>query len=78
MTPNDVHHGQADDKLLLRQNVLLSAYDNNPDRFVLGTPKKKELAKEVWINRPLEAYLNKGKTTELTQAPQSSSVLAVA
>lgn len=84
MTPNDVHHGLADEKLVLRQNVLLSAYDNNPNRFVLGTPKKKEMPKEVWINRPVEAALEKGKIGELTnqdnalaQSPQSSLALAV-
>ena len=85
LTPNDVHHGRADDKLLLRQNVMLSAYDNNPGRFVLGSPKKKELPKEVWINRPKEAAPDKGKTAEPTsqgnvlgQPPQSGLALAVA
>ena len=79
LTPKDVHQGLADDKLLLRQNVMMSAYDNSPDRFVLGSPKKKELAKEVWINRPRKAAPDKSKTAEptsqgnvLAQPPQAA------
>ena len=75
LTPKDVHHGLADEKLSLRQNVLLSAYDNNPNRFVLGTPKKKEIPKEVWINRPTAEPMSQGNV--LAQPPQSGLVLAV-
>jgi putative transposase len=75
LTPNDVHCGRADEKLILRQNVLLSAYGNNPDRFVLGTPKKKEMPKEVWINRPTEAATDQGNM--LAQPLQSGLALAV-
>ena len=81
LTPNDVHRGLADEKLILRQNVLLSAYDNNPNRFVLGTPKKKELPKEVWINRPVEAAPDQSERSQgnvLAQPRQIGLVLAVA
>jgi putative transposase len=84
LTPRDVHYGLADEKLSSRQAVLLSAYGNNPDRFVLGRPKKKELPKEVWINRPVEAAPDKGKTAELeshgnvlAQPPRSGWALAL-
>jgi transposase InsO family protein len=75
LTPNDVHRGLAEEKLILRQNVLLSAYDNNPNRFVLGTPKKKEIPKEVWINRPVEAAPDQGNV--LAQPLQDGLALTV-
>jgi putative transposase len=38
----------------VRQRVLLSAYQQNPERFPRGVPKVPELPQEVWINRPAQ------------------------
>jgi putative transposase len=52
LTPADVHYGRAQQMLLARQQVLQSAYERNPDRFVSGCSKTVELPKAVWINPP--------------------------
>jgi len=52
LTPADVHYGRAQAVLQLRQHVLQSAYDKNPERFVKGLPKPLQLPAAVWINPP--------------------------
>ena len=52
MTPHDVHHGLAAERLVDRTAVLVKAHAAHPERFVRGLPKHRELPKEVWINRP--------------------------
>lgn len=55
LTPKDVHVGQADTIIEQRQDVMNSAYDLHPERFVKGQPKLKRLSKKVWINKPRAA-----------------------
>jgi hypothetical protein len=52
LTPHDVHHGLADQRLAERAVVLQQAYKAHPERFVNGPPRVPELARAVWINPP--------------------------
>jgi putative transposase len=54
VTPAMLHHGQADQVIRARQQVLLAAYTAHPDRFVQGPPKPPPLPDAVWINQPKE------------------------
>ena len=40
--------------LAARQEVLLAAYKEHPERFPRGVPRPAELPKAVWINPPVE------------------------
>ena len=66
LTPNDVHHGLAENKLNQRSIVLATAFAAHPERFTSGLPTPASLPRTVWINKP--------KTEERTVA----TVLAVA
>lgn len=52
LTPADVHYERADQILQQRQEVLLTAYEKYPDRFVKGPSVLKPLSRAVWINAP--------------------------
>jgi putative transposase len=52
LTPATVHCGQAVETIAARQQVLVSAYEVHPERFVRGTPKPPALPTAVWINPP--------------------------
>ncbi len=52
MTPAVVHHGQVEQVLQQRQQVLDAAYAAHPDRFVRGKPTPPKLPDVVWINEP--------------------------
>jgi len=52
MTPATVHYGQAQAVYQHRQQVLQTAYQSHPERFVRGLPTPPELPTAVWINRP--------------------------
>jgi putative transposase len=52
MTPAMVHYGHAEERNRNRQEVLLRAHKEHPERFVRGVPKVIELPKEVYINPP--------------------------
>jgi len=52
LTPSDVHHGRANERIAARQVVLDAAYDAHPERFVRGRPKALQLAPASYINRP--------------------------
>ena len=52
VTPSMLHYGQADQAVAKRQEVLVAAYANHPERFVNGVPTPPSLPKEVWINPP--------------------------
>jgi putative transposase len=54
LTPATVHHGQAGEVLAARQEVLRSAYQAHPERFVRGEPRPAELPRAVWINPPAQ------------------------
>jgi putative transposase len=51
LTPATVHYGRAEEVLRKRHAVLLQAYQAHPERFA-RPPRRQELPREVWINRP--------------------------
>ena len=53
LTPADVHFGRAHEVLDQRQQVLQSAYQKNPERFVKGISIPAQLPSAVWINPPV-------------------------
>jgi putative transposase len=52
LTPHDVHHGLAPQRLAQRAVVLQLAHQAHPERFVRGMPKPPQIQTEVWINKP--------------------------
>ena len=52
MTPATVHAGQAPLVREQRQQILQTAYDAHPERFVKGPPQLPPLPDAVWINPP--------------------------
>ena len=52
LTPHDVHHGLAEQRLSARATVLKAAYVAHPERFVRGISTARQLPTEVWINKP--------------------------
>ena len=52
LTPADVHHGRAAQRLAARATVLATAYAAHPERFPAGAPQPRALPGEVWINPP--------------------------
>jgi putative transposase len=52
LTPADVHHGLAGQRIAMRATVLAAAYDAYPERFPGGLPQPRACPREVWINRP--------------------------
>jgi len=52
LTPADVHFGRTKAMLDQRQQVLQSAYQKNPKRFVKGVSIPAQLPSAVWINPP--------------------------
>jgi len=53
LTPEVVHEGRQNEVLNRRQEVLLKAFEENPNRFPGGKPKVGVLPAEVWINKPI-------------------------
>lgn len=54
LTPHDVHHGLAAERLADRAKVLAAAYQAHPERFPHGLPTPGELPRAVWINKPVK------------------------
>jgi putative transposase len=52
LTPRDVHHGLAAQRIAARATVLTAAYSAHPERFPGGLPQPRACPREVWINRP--------------------------
>ena len=55
LTPAMVHYGSADNVLAKRQQVLDTAYEAHPERFVSKPPTPPRQPNAVWINPPLTA-----------------------
>ena len=51
LTPSDVHHGRAHERIAARQVALDAAYTSHPERFVRGRPTALQLAPASYINR---------------------------
>ena len=60
LTPAAVHYGQAEQIHAQRQEVLLRAYQQNPERFVRRPPTPPGLPTAVWINPPAKAPVREG------------------
>ena len=52
LTPADVHHGLAEQRIAARTTVLAAAYAARPERFPGGLPQPRACPQEVWINQP--------------------------
>ncbi len=52
MTPDQVHHGQADAVYAARQETLDRVFRINPERFVRKRPEPPAKPIEAWINPP--------------------------
>ena len=52
MAPAVVHYGLAEQLLAARQETLLAAYREHPERFVRRPPQPPVLPQEAWINPP--------------------------
>ena len=52
LTPSDVHHGLAEERVAARAVVLARAYAEHPERFPAGRPHPPARPEEVWINPP--------------------------
>ena len=52
LTPADVHHSRAEERVAARADVLTAAYAAHPERFSAGPPQPPALPVEVWINPP--------------------------
>ena len=61
LTPADMHHGLAEQRVAARTAVLAAAYAAHPERFPGGLPQPPPHPVEVWINRP------KAQATEETR-----------
>ena len=52
LTPADVYHGLAEQRVVTRATVLATAYAAHPERFPAGPPHPPAPPVEVWINPP--------------------------
>jgi len=52
LTPSDVHHGLAEQRVAARATVLATAYAAHPERFPAGLPQPPARPEAVWINPP--------------------------
>ena len=52
LTPESVHSGRSGEILAARQVVLANAYAANPERFVRGMPRPRQVPAAAWINPP--------------------------
>lgn len=66
MTPEQVHYGLAQKVYDNRCQVLLSAYEKNPERFKGMVPKPHALPKAAWINKPKTEELESNLLTEVS------------
>ena len=54
LTPADLHCGRGTQILTARHEVMLKAFNGNPQRFNGRAPKIADLPTEVWINKPIQ------------------------
>jgi putative transposase len=70
LTPYDVHHGLADQRMAQRARVLATAYAAHPERFVGGRPQPPARPTAVWINPPKPLPITLGEKTDLVESSQ--------
>jgi putative transposase len=71
LTPADVHHGVADQRVAARATVLATAYEAHPERFPGGRPEPPAPPVEVWINRPGRRVTDEAACTNAHEAAGS-------
>lgn len=54
LTPAHVHFGRAGEVLKHREQVMRTAFERHPERFVGGMPRVAQLPAAVWINPPAQ------------------------
>ena len=62
LTPSDVHHGRAAERVAQRQQVLDKAYRDHPERFPNGPPRARAPEPIAWINKPEPGAADAGET----------------
>jgi len=72
LTPATVHYGQAAETIAARQQVLLTAYQVHPERFVRGMPRPPALPSAVWINPPTASELGAEQRSVVREQVQLS------
>jgi putative transposase len=65
LTPGDVHHGLAEQRVAARATVLATAYAAHPERFPGGLPHPLPPPVEVWINRPKTRTIEEASSTRI-------------
>jgi putative transposase len=65
LTPADVHHGLAEQRVAARATVLATAYAAHPERFPGGLPQPPAPPAEVWINRPKTRAIEEASNTPM-------------
>lgn len=61
LTPEAVHYGLAKDIQIARGEILRTAYELHPERFVKKMPAPPILPEAVWINKPKLLPITEGK-----------------
>ncbi len=74
LTPYDVHHGLADQRIADRARVLAKAYAAHPERFVGGLPQPPARPTEVWINPPKPLPKSRDDKNDVAGASQSDDL----
>ncbi len=70
LTPSDLHHGRAADRLQARHVTLSAAQQTHPERFVSGPPALQNPPTAVWINKPTNSVCSlAASASELTESP---------
>jgi putative transposase len=69
LTPADVHHGLAEQRVAARALVLATAYSAHPERFSAGPPAPAAMPTEVWINPPQAQRARGGGADSLNSRP---------
>lgn len=64
LTPEMVHHGQAQRAIDMRGQILSQAWRRHPERFTRGVPSAPALPEAVWINPPRDAGQAEGMHTK--------------
>ncbi|MFN2316228.1 MAG: hypothetical protein ABR602_06045 [Gemmatimonadales bacterium] len=77
LTPYDVHHGLAEQRLRERAAVLARAYQEHPERFPRGLPTPGQLPSEVWINKPVLVPARDTKNEESAEVTPDTNELII-
>jgi putative transposase len=71
LTPADVHHGLAEQRVAARATLLATAYAAHPERFPGGLPHPPTPPVAVWINRPKTQTIEEASYTPIRASSAS-------